>query len=272
MKLLAAVMMMTYFMFTGCTKSVVAPDLTAPSPPQGISTSTGDNFIEIFWVHNTEPDLAGYHVYVSSSLDGNYTFLTSTRNPYFMDNGARNGSTYYYSLTAYDVAGNESSPSHEVAYDTPRPEGYNVEAYDYRTTPLLAGYDFSTYSIGPYDDRYTDVYYEYFQGRYYLDVWTDLDIQDMGYTNTLYDIQSAPAAGWAPTKDAQLIVGHTYVIWTWDNHFAKLRVTAVTPSRVTFDWAYQLDRGNTRLKTVIRSTRGLHEMGSGAKSRMSGLL
>jgi hypothetical protein len=264
MKKSIAVIAILSGIFWGCEQHFIAPDLTPPVPPQGISTATGDNLVEVFWVRNTEPDLAGYNVYVSNSLNGAYTLLGTTKDAYYLDNGARNGATYFYALTAFDVAGNESPLSRDVAYDTPRPEGYDVPLADYRTAPGLAGYDFSTYSIGQYNDKYTDIFYEYYQGRYYLDVWTDSDIQDMGYTKNVYDIGEAPAAGWSPTKDAQLIAGHTYVIWTWDNHYAKVRVKSISASRIVFDWAYQLDPGNARLKGT---TRGAHELGSGARAR-----
>ena len=44
-------------------------------------------------------------------------------------------------------------------------------------------------------------------------------------------------------------VGHTYVIWTWDNHFAKIRVKTISNERIVFDWAYQLLEGEQQLKT-----------------------
>ncbi|MCK7520207.1 MAG: hypothetical protein MZV64_22200 [Ignavibacteriales bacterium] len=68
-----------------------------------------------------------------------------------------------------------------------------------------------------------DFFFENYQGTFYLDVWDDTDIQDMGPTNDIYDIPFAPTSGWSTTKDAIAIVGHTYVIWTWDNHFAKIQ-------------------------------------------------
>jgi hypothetical protein len=249
----------------GCKDAIFYPDVTPPAPPRGITTSTGDGLVEIFWLRNTEPDVYGYNVYASSSATGTYELIGSSRTPYFLDNGVTNGRTYYYAVTAYDNSGNESDVSSDVAYDTPRPEGIDVPLYNYRTNALLAGYDFSTYSVGPYNDPYTDVFFENDSGAYYLNVWQDSDIQDMGYTRSLYDIGYAPESGWAPTKDAPVILGHTYVIWTYDNHFAKLRVTQVSGTKVTFDWAYQLQQGNPRLKPGAE--RGSLVLGAGAASR-----
>nr|MCU0364636.1 hypothetical protein [Ignavibacteriaceae bacterium] len=90
---------------------------------------------------------------------------------------------------------------------------------------------------------------------FYLDVYDDTDIQDMGPTNDIYDIPFAPTSGWSTTKDAIAIVGHTYVFWTWDNHFAKIRISNITNDRVVFDWAYQLVEGETQLKPSVIGNR-----------------
>ena len=77
----------------------------------------------------------------------------------------------------------------------------------------------------------------------------------MGQTNDIYDIPFAPTSGWSTTKDAIATVGHTYVIWTWDNHFAKFRISNITNDRVVFDWAYQLVEGETQLKPSANGER-----------------
>jgi hypothetical protein len=265
--------MMMYFslfgtlLWFGCNERFIQPDITPPSMPQGISTATGDNVIEIFWNKNTEQDLAGYHLYVSNSYNGKYVLIGTTSQTHFLDKDSRNGTTYYYAVSAFDFDGNESALSQDVAYDTPRPEGYDILLNDYHTSPNIAGYDFSTYSVGPYDDKYTDFFFENYNGKFYFNVWTDSDIQDIGYTTSLYDITDAPTKGWSPTKDAQAIPGHTYIVWTWDDHYAKVRVNSITPAHVDFDWAYQLQSGNTRLKTTVKTERGIHTLGDGVKSR-----
>ena len=255
------------FMSLGCNSRFFAPDVTPPSPPQNISTVTGDGQVEIFWTKNTEPDFAGYHVLVSNAYDGKYEIIGTTSQNYFADRAARNGTTYYYAITAFDHSGNESPLSLDVAYDTPRPEGYNVILKDYHVSPNLAGYDFSTYSLGPFDDQYTDVFFEFYNDAYYLNVWTDSDIQDMGYTRSLYDIGEAPTDGWSPSKDVRVISGHTYIVWTWDDHYAKIRINAVSTTRVDFDWAYQLQAGNTELKHAVTGERSPLILGEGANSR-----
>ncbi len=228
-------------------------DTTAPYRPTGLWTETGDNFIELFWDGNRENDIAGYNIFVSSAYDGRYELIGSVRRPYFRDDGARNGSTYYYAVTAYDFDGNESELSRDVAYDIPRPEGYGVLLDDYRRVTTTSGYDFSRYGVVPYNDLYADMYFENYQGTFYMNVRDDSDIRDMGPTNSILAIREAPSSGWSTTHDVRLVAGHTYVVWTWDDHYAKFRVTNISASRVTFDWAYQLQTSNPLLKRPVHS-------------------
>jgi hypothetical protein len=239
---------------SGCQMAHEAVDVTPPSAPRGLWTETGDNMIELFWDPNPEPDVAGYNVFVSGSYNGRYEWIGSVRSPYFRDTGVRNGSTYYYAVTAYDNDGNESELSRDVAYDIPRPEGYGVVLDDFRRAAATSGYDFSRYSVVPYNDLYADMYFENYQGTLYMNVREDSDIIDMGPTRSILDIREAPSSGWSPTHDVQLVVGHTYVVWTWDDHYAKFRVTNLSPGRVTFDWAYQLQQSNRLLKRPQRSS------------------
>lgn len=235
----------------GCHHGIFEPDFIPPAPPSGLRTATGDNFIEVYWNENREADLDGYNVYVSSSYGGRYELIGSSSRAYFNDTGARNGSTYYYAVTAFDFDGNESELSRDVAYDIPRPEGYGVILNDYLTSPLTAGYDFSRYTVVPFDDQTSDMWYEYYNGVSYMDVRTDTDIQDMGPTASILDIGTAPSSGWSTTHDVILAAGHTYVVWTYDDHYAKFRVASIAAGRVTFDWAYQLQPSNPLLKRAV---------------------
>src|SRR5512143_2276068 len=93
----------------GCLDALVEVDVTPPSAPRGIATATGDDYVEIDWLANPEPDVAGYHVLVAGSYDGPYDLIGTTQSTSFIDRGARNGNTYYYALIAFDEAGNESA-------------------------------------------------------------------------------------------------------------------------------------------------------------------
>lgn len=165
-----------------------------------------------------------------------------------MDTEALNGEIYYYAVAAYDFNNNESELSYDEVYAAPRPEGYNASIFDFRNFPATAGFSFNDYQTVNYDSDMTDFFFENDNGNLYLNVWDDTDIIDMGPTDDIWDIAFAPLDGWAPDKWVEATVGHTYVIWTWDNHFAKIRITAMTQDRMVFDWAFQTIQGEPMLK------------------------
>jgi hypothetical protein len=257
MKLKILFGILAVFLIQACEIQEPYEDFTPPAIPRDVVMLNGDERVDLYWRANTESDLAGYNIYVSDSYEGKYLNIGSSVTNSFVDFDAVNGETYYYAVTAYDYNGNESELSFDVIYATPRPEGFNQSIFDYLEFPDNSGYSFSEYSVFAYDDLNTDFFFENFEGTFYLDVWDDTDIQDMGETIDIYDIEYAPIDGWSPTKDVEAVEGHTYVIWTWDNHFAKVRVYAITDTRVVFDWAYQLVEGEPLLKTSrSNETRG----------------
>ena len=245
----AAYILIFSLFLIGCTNdNFYENDYDPPAAPRGVEVLNGDNLVEIYWKPNKESDLAGYNIYYSYSYSGKYFYIGSTKNTYFIDDGANNGTKYYYAVTAYDYNHNESDLSVDVVYATPRPEGFNQALFDYRRFPNTSGYSFSKYKVYPYNDLNTDFYFENYNDTLYFVVYDDSDIQDMGPTKDIYDISFAPLHGWSNTKDVFVKAGHTYIVWTWDNHFAKVRVKALTADRVVFDWAHQTVKGEQQLK------------------------
>jgi hypothetical protein len=250
-------------MLLGCEESRI--DTTPPPPPQGIRSISLDNAVEIQWLPSQAEDVNGYNVWVSDQYAGQYQLIASTSGVKVIDYGAKNGTTYYYAVSAYDFDDNESALSKDVVYDTPRPEGVGVVLMDTSTARNISGYGFAQYSVLNCYDHNTDIFLVYAHGRLYLKVWSDTDLQDMGFTSTLDEISASPTEGWAPSKSAEAIVGHTYVIWTVDDNYAKVRIQNVTASRIVFDWAYQTAKGNIELKTNHNSRAGgrqFNRMGS----------
>lgn len=237
--------------FSSCQINVAPDDRIVIDPPRNVTVVPGDNETEIYWNHHWSRNIIGYRIYRSRSYDGRYTYLGSTGRDYFVDHTSINGRLYYYAVSGYDSRGNETDLSTESAYTIPRPEGYDVLMRDFRIQPDRAGFEFATATLGPYDDLYTDIFYDNSNGYHYMNVWDDTDIRDMGYTNSIKDIRYAPSSGWSPTKDVILKYGHTYVVWTYDNHFAKFRVIELGPGYVVFDWAYQTLQGEPLLKRDV---------------------
>jgi hypothetical protein len=225
-------------------------DNEAPAVPRGLHSITGDGEVMLTWYENTEPDLAGYRIYQNLTPTGYYYLIGETNLDYFLDYGLTNGQTYYYAISAFDFNDNESDLSYEIAYDTPRPEGYNEQIFDYVEEPNYAGWNFSAYAVVPYNASSCDFYYGYddMDEAHYLYIGRPGGlIQDFGYTQSLDEITYAPDDGWSSIGIVEAIVGHTYIIWTWDNHFAKIRLTSINTDYVIFDWAYQVDPGNPEL-------------------------
>ena len=75
--------------------------------------------VKLAWNPVSAPNLAGYMLYYGSA-SGNYSVGIDVGNlTTAAISGLQEGSTYYFVATAYDVYGDESSPSNEVRYTIP---------------------------------------------------------------------------------------------------------------------------------------------------------
>jgi hypothetical protein len=233
----------------------------APAAPQGVFSITGDHAVYLFWNGPYENDIGSYIIWRSLEPTTNYREI-GTRDAAansnldlliydYVDETAINGVTYYYAVSSVDKAGQVSELSAENVFDTPRPEGW-VELFEFHVEPTLAGYNFSAQAVVSYTSEVADVFIDSVNSVFYInagDLQTDL--QDMGYTEDFDDIGWAPVDGWSANGWMELVEGHTYVIWTRDNHFAKIRVMSINSNSVTFEWAYQTDEANPELKPVV---------------------
>jgi len=91
-------------------------DTTAPSAPANLSaTATSSTTVVLLWAVSSASDLAGYAVYrdgakISQVTDRSYT-----------DNNLTGGTTYIYTVKAYDNSQNYSSASSSATVIMPRP-------------------------------------------------------------------------------------------------------------------------------------------------------
>ncbi len=227
-------------------------DLTPPAAPRGVYSVTGDGRVTLHWIANTERDVAGYRVYMSPCASGSdcpYDRTGTTAATVFTVTDLPNGVTRYYAVAAFDRAGNESDLSYEDIHDTPRPAGTGAVLNPLQDHPESSGWDFSAYGVRAWDDPRTDIYFS--SNGSFAEMFTPdpalTSIQDMGFAPALDALDFAPPAGWSPTGSVELIVGHNYVVWTADDHYAKFRVTSLA-GHVVFDWAYQIAPGNGELR------------------------
>lgn len=236
-------------------------DLQPPATPRGVHSVTGDREVTIVWLGSDEQDLAGYRVWRSRSATGTYFVIadisvnTLPQRLEYTDRNVTNGTTYFYAVSAYDYSGNESALSYEDVFDTPRPAGYNVRLYAREADASRAGFDFSRYATTHANDPRADIVITREGSLFFVEAVNlpgepATDIQDYGYTNTLDALDWAPSEGWSAAGWSEIILGHTYAVWTRDNHYAKFRVKQIAGSYIMIDWAYQIDLGNPELKPV----------------------
>jgi len=248
-------------MLSGCDESTGPHDVYPPAAPRGVQSVTGDGQAQLSWLENTESDLAGYRVYMSPCAGGPncpYDPIGTTGGTVFVAPLA-NGVTRYFAVSAYDRAGNESELSKEYISDTPRPAGYGLALNDFQVAPATAGWDFSAQTVVPYNNSNVDIYFGFANGvPTMLTYFTDVDLQDAGFTNSLDEVDRAPGdIGWATNGMVELIPGHSYIVQmssgvpSLAHNYAKFRVLNVSssPARVVIDWAYQTDPDNTQLRS-----------------------
>ena len=262
---LAVFMVLIAFFSISCEDTTAPRDTTAPPVPSGLRSTTGDYVVWLEW----DPiigvrDLDGYSVYRSTD-DYTYYWLADVYDgeTEYADYDVVNGQTYYYGVSSFDYAGNESEISfhYMLVFDTPRPQGWDVVIYTMVADPDYSGFDFSAEDVVGYNSFRADFFLEFDNSpgidTYFIHLGMNgRGIQDMGHTESLFDITYAPVGGWSVLDYAEAIVGHTYIIWTSDDHYAMIRITDFDsfPDRnMTFDWAYQVDAGNRELKIGVPS-------------------
>jgi hypothetical protein len=86
-----------------------------PAIPTGVQIYyASDGEIIIDWNNNSDADLKGYKIY--RKIDDNvYTHLAFTTNNYWIDDSLSYDETYFYSISAIDIWGEESQRSSEVS-------------------------------------------------------------------------------------------------------------------------------------------------------------
>jgi hypothetical protein len=105
--------------------AIVTPkDIFPPEAPQAVvaavlpGAAPGASVVDLSWSISAESDLAGYRVY-RSKPEGRGQLLTPELlpTPAYRDTTAQPGAHYWYTVTAVDRAGNESTPSAPVVVD-----------------------------------------------------------------------------------------------------------------------------------------------------------
>ena len=255
-KLFPIVVVLGVLALVGCEDDNCIFD-PVPATPQGVFSVTGDRAVYLYWYGPYEADIAEFIIWRSDEPVHNYREVgrrAAVANPNldlvvyeYVDDDLQNGCTYYYAVSAVDRAGQVSELSAEEVFDTPRAEG-QVVLYDAAVRSDLSGYHFASYTR--IDTSLADVYTGREGDVFFLNAGNmSTDIQDMGYTESFDEIGYAPQDGWSALGWLEIIQGHTYVIWTDDLRFAKMRVESIDydDGFVLFRWAYQSAPNNPEL-------------------------
>lgn len=229
---------------------VEVPGECAPSAPQGVFSINWHDSVTICWYPNSEEDIDGYDIFKADSFyDNNYEYIgtvwiedTSPGEDVCLTDRNNEGFQYFYAVVAFDRSGLESELSYDQVTGTARPEG-RLRLYDRESDPDKSGYDFDLFAQQADTSSTTDIFFDSNSGFPELVAHRlAVDIQDYGYIESFQAINRAPVKGWAPSRRAEAVLNHCYIVRLDEldgYHYAKLFVEEVLPGSVTFKWAYQ---------------------------------
>jgi len=83
--------------------------------PLNVRPLFSDASVTLSWNQNDEEDLSGYRVYYGLT-SGQYDFIEEANSDTFLTLSSLENVKYYFVVTAYDLAGNESDYSEEISW------------------------------------------------------------------------------------------------------------------------------------------------------------
>jgi hypothetical protein len=99
-------------------------DITPPTTPVGITSYAGNFNVTMNWTANSD-DAIGYKIYGGTDQN-NLSLLSTTANTNYVHTGLSITTTYYYTIVAYDLAGNNSTASAVINETTTNPIIWNA--------------------------------------------------------------------------------------------------------------------------------------------------
>jgi hypothetical protein len=103
---------------------LIAHDVFPPAVPSGlqaVASGVGQSpFIDLIWTPNSDADLAGYNIYRHEEGAAPVKLNSQLAvTPAYKDSAVAAGKTYFYSISAIDLRGNESARSEEASETMP---------------------------------------------------------------------------------------------------------------------------------------------------------
>ncbi len=170
------------------------PDTTAPSQVTGLTaTAVSTSQIDLSWSAATDNvGVTGYNIYRGGSL------LTTTTSTSYSDTGLNSGTTYSYTVSAYDAAGNEGAQSSSASATT-------NSIPDTTAPSQVTGLTATTVSSSQIDlswsaatDNVGVTGYNIYRGGVFLTSTTSTSFSDTGLTESTtysYTVTAYDAAG-----------------------------------------------------------------------------
>ncbi len=95
-------------------------DVAAPAAPAGVAVLPREGGLEVLWGPSADADLAGYRVYrTAPGAPRERMAEVGTNRSAWLDETARRGVAYAYTVAAFDQSGNESAPAEPVEASLP---------------------------------------------------------------------------------------------------------------------------------------------------------
>jgi chitodextrinase len=133
------------------------PDTDPPAAPASLNATAGPGSVSLDWPDNTEPDLAGYSIYRSTTSGSGHALVAEEVSAsQYTDTGLSGGTTYFYVVTASDGSGNESTFSPEASATPTDPPQLSVRVTALSVTVLAQGKNFfgrATATVVDQDDN-----------------------------------------------------------------------------------------------------------------------
>jgi len=112
--------------------------------------------------------------------------------------------------------------------------GNEFVLWDLHTAPGSSAFDFSEANRCAADDPAADIVYVVRDDNGWIDVSRDPDIRDEGAVADAGNQPVVPA--WSLNHSVQLMSGHSYLVWTWDDQMFRFTVRGISPHRVECSW------------------------------------
>ncbi|MGF7058904.1 S8 family serine peptidase [Brassicibacter mesophilus] len=90
---------------------LISEDTQAPRKIEGLTSEIYPAGVVLGWDKPIDGDIAAYKIYRTTNEDNELELIGESSSTHYIDNDTQEGQTYYYQITAYDLAGNEGDKS-----------------------------------------------------------------------------------------------------------------------------------------------------------------